>query len=128
VRPPLQLQAGQSKQTTNQPTTDLHAAAATNDRNQPPLNSHPTPPPPTGAAQAATYVSVTDAVKRLPELSTLNANLDKTTLAQELASTSFIGTVFLPTNDALANMADKVRGRVVGLALGEGRDSVRLTA
>ncbi len=80
---------------------------------QAPLPLTPSPPlpsPPPGLAQAATYTSVTDAVKQLPELSTLKANLDATPLSAELSSPAFVGTVFLPTNAAMAAISEKVRG------------------
>jgi hypothetical protein len=62
-----------------------------------------------GAAHAASYATVADAVKALPELSTLNTNLQGTNLTKSFGDPAFVGTVFLPTNDALTSLSDKVR-------------------
>ncbi|KIZ04598.1 putative Sensitive to high expression protein 9 like protein [Monoraphidium neglectum] len=63
-----------------------------------------------GAAHAASYATVADAVKALPELSTLNTNLQGTNLTKSFGDPAFVGTVFLPTNDALTSLSDKVGG------------------
>jgi uncharacterized surface protein with fasciclin (FAS1) repeats len=77
--------------------------------------THPWPapsrPPPPGAAQAASYPSVTAAVKALPELSTLAAKLDGTAFASDLSDPAFVGTVFLPTDAAMAKLSAQVRPR-----------------
>ncbi|GBF95539.1 hypothetical protein Rsub_08520 [Raphidocelis subcapitata] len=59
-------------------------------------------------AHAATYASVTDAVKQLPELSMLSSNLEGTTLANQLSDAAFVGTVFVPTNTALKTLSDQI--------------------
>ena len=54
---------------------------------------------------------MTNAVKSLPELSTLAANLDGTSLATEFTDPSFVGTVFMPTDTAMAKLSAQVRPR-----------------
>ena len=59
---------------------------------------------------AATYATVTQAAKSIPELSVLATNLERTTaLTTTFSDLAFVGTVFVPTNDALAALSDQVR-------------------
>lgn len=59
---------------------------------------------PAGVVAGATtvvpgFTSVGQAVATLPELSTLNTQVQKIALAQSLNSADFVGTVFAPINE-----------------------------
>ena len=49
-------------------------------------------------AQTARFTSVQEAVQQLPELSVLNAQVSKISLADKLKDPNFVGTVFAPIN------------------------------
>jgi hypothetical protein len=65
---------------------------------------------PPAAMSVAAYPSVAAAVAALPELSTLNGNLQGTSLTQQFSDPSFVATVFLPANDALDSLSSQARG------------------
>ena len=75
-------------------------------------HTHTLPCAPVCAAAAPSsqqYSSVYAAIQARPELSTLAAFTNGSALADQLADPRFVGTVFLPTNDALAALTSKVR-------------------
>lgn len=61
-------------------------------------SSHSVVPAGIVTGQTAGFASVEEAVQKLPELSTLNAQVSKIELAAKLRDSNFVGTVFAPIN------------------------------